>query len=266
MANVNVEAYFSLLCTIEYPGRLVLSQGKAIGLRMMPMVRDLRFAWEEMPVQQLDEQAQKVQLSLQRALMDWAAAAGEGTDYRDNLPLQCIHPVGHWYEVPNLLLNGTLSALLAGQPGLNYLLLHNIDTLVVDLDPGLLGTHIQSGAGMTGEVIARRLEDRGGGLARVDGRVRLLEGMALPREEDEFNLSWYNSATMWIGIDPLLAVFGLSRADLDDGSKVEQAVRKLSTRMPTYITLKDVKKRWDNGQEDVYPVSQFEKLRRCGAT
>ena len=30
--------------------------------------------------------------------------------------------------------------------------------------------------------------------------------------------------------------------------------------MPTYITLKDVKKRWGHGHEDVYPVSQFEKL------
>ncbi len=30
--------------------------------------------------------------------------------------------------------------------------------------------------------------------------------------------------------------------------------------MPTYITLKDVKKRWGKGQEDVLPVAQFEKL------
>jgi hypothetical protein len=30
--------------------------------------------------------------------------------------------------------------------------------------------------------------------------------------------------------------------------------------MPTYITLKDVKKRWGHGQEDVFPVSQFETL------
>ena len=29
---------------------------------------------------------------------------GEANDYLDNLPLQCLHPVGHWYEVPNLLL------------------------------------------------------------------------------------------------------------------------------------------------------------------
>ena len=30
--------------------------------------------------------------------------------------------------------------------------------------------------------------------------------------------------------------------------------------MPTYVTLKDVKKRWGHGQEDVFPVCQFEKL------
>jgi hypothetical protein len=38
------------------------------------------------------------------------------------------------------------------------------------------------------------------------------------------------------------------------------AVRSLAARMPTYITLKDVKKRWGKGQEDVFPVAQFEKL------
>jgi hypothetical protein len=30
--------------------------------------------------------------------------------------------------------------------------------------------------------------------------------------------------------------------------------------MPTYITLKDVKKRWGHGQEDIFPVTQFERL------
>ena len=30
--------------------------------------------------------------------------------------------------------------------------------------------------------------------------------------------------------------------------------------MPTYITIKDVKKRWGKGQEDIFPVAQFEKL------
>ena len=52
-----------------YPGPLLLSPGAVIGLRMVPMERDLRFAWEEMPQQMLDEQAQKVRESLHAALI-----------------------------------------------------------------------------------------------------------------------------------------------------------------------------------------------------
>ena len=82
----------------------------------------------------------------------------------------------------------------------------------------------------------------------------------MPREEDEFHLRFYNSNTCWINIEKLLEVFGLNRADLNDAEKVAAAVRNVATRMPTYITIKDVKKRWGHGQEDVFPVSQFEKL------
>ena len=47
---------------------------------------------------------------------------------------------------------------------------------------------IESGACLSFEVIPRRIDDRGGGLAKVAGRVRLLEGLAQPREETEFSL------------------------------------------------------------------------------
>jgi len=87
-----------------------------------------------------------------------------------------------------------------------------------------------------------------------------VEGLALPREEVEFDLTYYNTLTTWVDIDKLLAVFGLTRDDLADEPKVAAAVSKLASRMPTYITLKDVKKRWGHGQEDVFPVCQFEQL------
>jgi UDP-N-acetylglucosamine pyrophosphorylase len=224
------------------------------------MVRDLRFAWEELPQQLLDEQAQKVRESLQRALIEWAETAGEGSDYLDNLPMQCLHPVGHWYEIPNLMANGVLARLLDDRPQLRYLMLHNIDTAGADLDPGLLGLHAAQGSCLTFEMIPRRIEDRGGGLARANGRVRVLEGLAMPREQDEFYLSYYNSMTTWIDLDKLLAVFSLDRADLSDGHRVTAAIRQMAAKMPTYITIKEVKKRWGHGQEDVFPVSQFEKL------
>jgi len=243
-----------------YEGPLRLSPGKSVGLRMIPTVRDLRFVWEEMPQQILDEQQQKVRDSLRHALINWASSTGEASDYTDNVPQQCLHPVGHWYEVPNLLRNGVLARLIEERPQLKYLLLHNIDTLGADADPALLGWHIQSGAGLTFEMITRRLEDRGGGLARVNGRVRLVEGLAMPREEAEFALTYYNSNTCWIDLDQLLAAFALSRADLADAERVTAAIRNLAAKMPTYITLKEVKKRWGHGQEDIFPVTQFEKL------
>jgi hypothetical protein len=244
----------------DYASMLKVSKGAAVGLRMVPTLRDLQFLWEEVAQQVLDPQKEKVRTSLRAALMKWAQTAGEASDYTDNLPLQCLHPVGHWYEVPNLLRNGTLLAMLEERPQLRYLMLHNIDTLGACIDESCLGLHIQSGADLTFEVICRRLEDRGGGLARVDGRLRLVEGLAMPREEDEFALTWYNTLTTWIDINRLLALFGLSRSQLAEPRTVDEAIRSFARRLPAYITLKDVKKRWGHGQEDVFPVSQYEKL------
>ncbi|MEN9632198.1 MAG: hypothetical protein RL077_602 [Verrucomicrobiota bacterium] len=239
---------------------IYLSPGRSIGLRLVPTVRDLQFAWEETAQQKLDEPKEKMRESVRAALTLWARQAGEGHDYTDNVPSQCLHPVGHWFEIPNLLKNGTLDRLLRARPQLRTLLVHNIDTLGVTLDPTLLGWFLKSGAIFGWEVIPRRLEDHGGGLARVDGRLRIVEGLALPRPEDEFALTYFSTNSCWIDIDRLLALFGLSRPELSDPARTAAAVRAMAARLPTYVTLKEVKKRWGHGQEDVYPVAQFEKL------
>ena len=245
----------------HYPGEIVLSHGRSVGLRLVPMARDLRFLWEEMPQQLLDEQAQKMRQSVHAALMGWAKSMGEGSDYTDNLVHQCMHPVGHWFEIPNLLRNGTLAGLLRTRPQLKYLMVHNIDTLGATVDPGVLGYHIATQRTFTFEVTARRIDDRGGGLARVDDQMRIVEGLAMPRADTEFQLRFYNTLTNWIDIDRMLSLFGLTRDDVcQHPERVNQAIRALAARMPTYVTIKDVKKRWGNGQEDVYPVAQFEKL------
>lgn len=244
----------------SYPGDVFLSRGMSVGLRMIPTVKDLKFFWQEMPHQVLDEQQQKVRESAQAAIMGWARNAGEAADYTDNIPYQCMHPVGHWYEIPNMMRNGLLHRMLEKQPALKYLLLHNIDTLGANVDPLILSRHIDSRACMSFEVISRRIDDRGGGLALVDGKRRLVEGMAMPNDRDEFKLTYYSSMTTWIDIDKLLAVFQLTREELASSETVDQAVRAFANKLPTYITIKDVKKRWGLGQEDVFPVTQFEKL------
>lgn len=247
----------------DYDGQIILSPGKAVGLRMVPTIRDLRFAWEQTSHQVLDEQQQKVLASVRNALINWARSCGEASDYTDNVPMQCLHPVGHWYELPNMFRNGVLASLYRDYPNLKYILLHNIDAVGTNIDPALLGLQIALGSTLSFEVISRRIEDRGGGLARVNGKVRLVESLAIPREEDEFKLSYYNTLSTWINLDKLLAVFGLSKEDIvscESSEKIQIAIRNVAARIPTYITLKDVKKRWGHGQEDVYPVAQFEKL------
>ena len=254
-----IRDHLSTVKQYDYDGRVFLSRGRSVGLRTIPMQRDLRFAWEEMPQQMLDEQQQKMRASVRSALLEWSRLTGEGTNYTHNVPLQCMHPVGHWFEFPNLLRSGTLQELLSSSPNVDYLLLHNIDTLGANLDPLHLGAHLASKATLSFEVISRRLDDRGGGLARVNGRPRLVEGLAMPDEDIEFDLSFYNSMTTWIHLDRLLAVFDLTRSDLEDQTRIDESIRSLAKRLPTYITLKDVKKRWGHGQEDVFPVAQFEK-------
>ena len=89
--------------------------------------------------------------------------------------------------------------------------------------------------------------------SRVDGRLRLVEGLALPREEDEFNLTYYSTNSCWINVDRLLDLFGLTRDLLQDPAATAAAVRQLAARVPTYVTLKDVK------------VSAADAMLDCGA-
>ncbi|WP_422925615.1 UTP--glucose-1-phosphate uridylyltransferase [Singulisphaera sp. PoT] len=244
-----------------HDGPVFLSRGQSIGQRLIPMARDLTFLWEEGAHETLDENKQKVREAGRRAILNWAKSKGEGADYTDNVPIQRFTPPGHFYEVPNLLRNGVLVELIDKFPNLRWLLVHNIDTLGVSVDPGVLGLVMESGSTLSFEVMSRRIEDRGGGLAKVNGRIRLLEGLASPREDTEFKLRYYNSLSTWVDIDGLLKAFALTRDDLrNNQAKVAAAVRAMAARVPTYVTIKDVKRRWGHGQEDVFPVAQFEKL------
>ena len=261
LTHAAIEHHLARTGNYGHDGPVILSRGQSIGQRLVPMARDLTFLWEEGAHEVLDDNKQKVRDAGRRAILDWAQAQGEGADYTANVPAQRFNPPGHFYEVPTLLRNGVLADLLDQFPRLNWLLVHNIDTLGANVDPGVLGQAMGSRATLGFEVIARRIEDRGGGLARVNDRVRLLEGLAQPREDVELRLRYYNSLTTWVDVARLLDAFSLTRDDLrGNPAKVDAAVRAMAARLPTYTTIKDVKRRWGHGQEDVLPVVQFEKL------
>jgi hypothetical protein len=259
-----IAGYLNRFDNFDYKGNIYLSPSKSIAHRVYPMERDLMFSGLS---QKQDENVQKVKDDIYRSLAEWAKQMGEGDDYSDNRPLLRFNPPGHWYEIPNLLKNGILARMIRDNPNLKYLLCHNIDTTGSSADPALLGIHIKNRSCITFEVTPRRIEDRGGGLAKVNNHVQLVEGLALPAHEDEFKLSYFNTLTNWITIDALLEYFGLSRdliVDAEDRpdlrGKIIDSIRGIEKKMPTYVTIKNVKYLWGSGQEDVHPVAQFEKL------
>lgn len=243
-----------------YKGSVVLSPGRSLGQRFIPMSRDLQFLWEGVLSADSNDHGQRVQAAIRAAMIQWAQNKGEGKDYTANIPDQRFSPLGHWYEVSNLLRNGVLTKVLQEQPQLETLLLHSVDTLGVYIDPAALGHHLAQSNTLTYELIPRWTGDRGGSLARVNGRLRLVEDLAFPQEGDEHQLSYLPTLSTWIQIDPLLSLFGLTREDLNGNpDHIDKAVRMLAQRMPTYVEVKEVKYRWGHGQEDIHPVAQVEK-------
>ncbi|MFN8206364.1 MAG: hypothetical protein U0T82_03005 [Bacteroidales bacterium] len=55
-----------------YPGPIILSPGKSIGQRFIPMERDFRFLWGGDAAGNSDENKQKMRDSVRAALIEWA--------------------------------------------------------------------------------------------------------------------------------------------------------------------------------------------------
>jgi hypothetical protein len=92
LTHAAIEAHLCANRNYGYPGVLLLSPGRSVGLRLVPMERDLRFAWEEMPQQVLDEQAQKVRESLRASLIAWPGWQARAAATRITYPCSACIP------------------------------------------------------------------------------------------------------------------------------------------------------------------------------
>ena len=68
--------------------------------------------------------------------------------------------------------------------------------------------------------------------------------------------------TTWVDLDHYLSLLGLTWEEVmaDDRARAVRAVRELAARMPTYLTIKNVRDARDQGQQATYPVAQVENL------
>jgi UTP--glucose-1-phosphate uridylyltransferase len=116
---------------------------------------------------------------------------------------------GHGDTLLRLRTSGVLRQLR--QAGVEHLLVSNVDNLGADLDPILLGGHIQAideGAHMSVEVV-RREGDRGGCVAVFAGRPVIVEGFRLPPDTDLDRYPQFNTNTLWFWLSAIDRDFDL---------------------------------------------------------
>lgn len=107
---------------------------------------------------------------------------------------------GHGDLLDAIRLSGTLDALR--REGVRHVLVANVDNLGARVDPLVVGAHLLQGRSMTVEV-ARKEGDTGGAPARVDGRLRLVEGPCFPPDFDQSTIRVFNTNTSLIDVEAL---------------------------------------------------------------
>jgi UTP--glucose-1-phosphate uridylyltransferase len=134
---------------------------------------------------------------------------------------------GHGDFGPTFRASGLLGSFL--ENGGRTLLFSNVDNLGATPDPLLIGMHLRSGKAMTAEVARKADGDKGGAPARVNGRLQLVEGFAMPEGCDHGSLPHFNTATYMF-----------------DAAFLDQ-----NLELPWYVVEKNL---------DGHPVLQFERL------
>jgi UTP--glucose-1-phosphate uridylyltransferase len=116
---------------------------------------------------------------------------------------------GHGDTLGRLRASGVLRTLR--QSGVEHLLVANVDNLGAELDPILLGAHIEAidaSAHMSVEVVTRE-GDRGGCIAVVGGRPVIVEGFRLPPSCDMDLYPQFNTNTLWFWLSAIDRDFDL---------------------------------------------------------
>lgn len=123
----------------------------------------------------------------------------EGAVFRDAEGQASFYGTGHG-DLGEAINRGTLQRFL--DEGGCYLLMANVDNLLADLDPLLLGAHIRSGRLITVEVTPKLADDVGGVPALVNGSLQIVETFRCPGF-DHHAVPVLNTNTLWFSVEAL---------------------------------------------------------------
>ncbi|MGL6279997.1 MAG: UTP--glucose-1-phosphate uridylyltransferase, partial [Gaiella sp.] len=160
----------------------------------------------------------------------------DGDLFRDAAGHPSPYGPGHGDLLEALRGSGVLEALR--RDGVEHVLVANVDNLGARVDPVVVGTHLRAGRPMTVEVTRKR-GDTGGAPARVDGRLRLVEGPCFPSDFDQSTITVFNTNTSLIAVDALAQPVELSwivaekEVDGRTAIQLERLYHELAAHVPT---------------------------------
>ncbi|MGD8861507.1 MAG: UTP--glucose-1-phosphate uridylyltransferase [Myxococcales bacterium] len=117
----------------------------------------------------------------------------EGELFRDDAGALSPYAPGHGDMSFALQSSGALKRFT--DDGGRILCMSNVDNLGATLQPAVVGAHLDGGAQMTVEVVARRRGEPGGAPARVDGRFQIVEDFRFPEGFDLDSIPYFNTNT-----------------------------------------------------------------------
>lgn len=166
-----------------------------------------------------------------------------------------LYAPGHG-DLPTSIRRGALQNFL-GEGG-KYLLMSNVDNVLANLDPLVIGAHIDSEAQMTVECVQTKPGYKGGMVARVDGDPQVVEHFRIPEGFDQKQLDLLNTNTFCFDADALDDEFDLNWYVVEkevDGKAVIQFER-LAGELSSFLETRFLKVPNDGEQSRFLPIKR----------
>ncbi|WP_283809635.1 UTP--glucose-1-phosphate uridylyltransferase [Lujinxingia vulgaris] len=175
-----------------------------------------------------------------------------------------LYAPGHG-DLPEALGRGALEAFR--ERGGRYLMMSNVDNVLADLDPVVVGMHVEAaesrGVEMSVEVVQKFEGDQGGMPARVDGALQILEAFRFPQGFDVDSIPVFNTNTFMFTAEALERDFDLTwflvRKQVE-GQRVVQFER-LAGELSAHLKTRFVEVARTGARSRFLPIKRREDLR-----
>ncbi|TXD32194.1 hypothetical protein FRC96_18485 [Lujinxingia vulgaris] len=188
----------------------------------------------------------------------------DGRVFRAHQEGGTLYAPGHG-DLPEALGRGALKAFR--ERGGRYLMMSNVDNVLADLDPVIVGMHVEAaetrGVEMSVEVVQKFEGDQGGMPARVDGALQILEAFRFPQGFDVDSIPVFNTNTFMFTAEALDRAFDLTWFLVRKQVEGQQVVQfeRLAGELSAHLKTRFVEVARTGARSRFLPIKRREDLR-----